>query len=438
MSVAVLAFPQVGNAGWTAPKTLSSPDADALEVRVAANVRGRHVAVWWRRLDGYNSTVEAAVGRAGGVFGPPATLSDPEPKDGGARPFITTGHNSDPDVTVDPWGSTIAVWIRRATDGPPFMDRVRAIVLAPGRTTGQRVNVSAETTGASHPAALVDGAGNATVFWTESDERVHWALRPAGGAFASPGAISNPAARVEWPDYAVAANGDAAVVWSSNGRVLAAVRPSGGGFGPGVQINAIGSSAIAPEVAMDRRGNALAVWVERQSDYADGEVKAAFRPAGGGFGAPRTLAEVFYTGTYEAAVGMSPQGEATIAWAGGALDPSFDAGVTAVLRSPGGEFGGLQRVSSVAAEEAPQVAYDRGGTTYVVWRHYDDRIRLRGRILAAVRPAGASRHRTTYISTRGANVWLPDLATGAAGDALAGWPRGSSTFSAQVAQHLAD
>jgi hypothetical protein len=435
--LSILAVPGASHAAWQAPLAVSSPDADTLAVRVATNVRGDRLVVWERYLDPYNTTVEATAARAGDAYGTPAMLSDPEPKDGDDRPFITTGLNSDPQVAVAPSGTAIAVWVQNSTDGPPFLDRIRAIVLPPGQTTGERVTVSAETPSPSHPGVLFDGAGNATAFWAEQDERVHVAVRPAGGSFGAPDAISNPASTIESPDYAVAANGDAAVVWSSYGRIVAAVGSSGGSFGPGIQLGPTASSALAPKVAMDPQGNALAVWVERQDDYANGEIKVAFRPAGGSFGQPQTAAEVFYSETYEAEVAMSPTGAATIVWRGGALRPQLDAGVTALIRSADGEFGALQRVSSSRPEEAPRVGYDEGGTEYMVWRHYDDQTTLAGRALAVVRPPGVPLGGSvTTISSIGANVWQPDLATGASGHAMVGWPRGRRIMRAEVADHL--
>jgi hypothetical protein len=229
--LSILAVPGASHAACHAPLPVSSPDADTLAVRVATNVRGDRLVVWKRYLDQYNTTVEATAARAGDAFGTPAMLSDPEPKDGDDRPFITTGLNSDPQVAVAPSGAAIAVSVQNSTDGPPFLDRIRAIVLPPGQTTGERVTVSAETADPSHPGVLFDGAGNATAFWAEQDERVHVAVRPASGSFRAPDAISNPASTIETPAYAVAANGDAAVVWSSYGRIVAAVRSSGGASG---------------------------------------------------------------------------------------------------------------------------------------------------------------------------------------------------------------
>jgi hypothetical protein len=90
-------------------------------------------------------------------------------------------------------------------------------------------------------------------------------------------------------DVEMAANGDVIAVWKYGTSVWAAIRPAGGSYSAPVQISSgtgiVGSGA--PVVAVDPAGNAVAAW--SQSDGSSQRTRAAFRPAGGAFGAADTI-----------------------------------------------------------------------------------------------------------------------------------------------------
>ena len=105
---------------WLAPVRVSSPTTGNSQtpVDVAVAPDGTTVAVW-RRFDGTNSRIQAAVRPAGGSFAAAVTLSD-------------AGVNaSQPSVAIDSVGTTTAVWeqdqgglevikARRRPSGGPF------------------------------------------------------------------------------------------------------------------------------------------------------------------------------------------------------------------------------------------------------------------------------------------------------------------------------
>ena len=108
-----------------APQDLSAAGQSASFSEVAVDGRGNAIAVW-RRFDGTNTIVQAAVRAAGGSFGAPQDLSAAGQKAG----F--------PEVAVDGRGNAIAVWQR--FDGTNFI--VQAAVRAAGGSFGAPQDLS--------------------------------------------------------------------------------------------------------------------------------------------------------------------------------------------------------------------------------------------------------------------------------------------------------
>lgn len=89
---------------WEMAKDLSAPGEDAGQARVALNESGNAVAVW-RRADGTNYVVQAAARPSGGAWQASPNLSVPKP------------YASGPRIAADPAGNALAVWERRADIG---------------------------------------------------------------------------------------------------------------------------------------------------------------------------------------------------------------------------------------------------------------------------------------------------------------------------------
>ena len=81
------------------------------------------------------------------------------------------------------------------------------------------------------------------------------------------------------------------MVWSrtdgTNYRIQARFRAADGTFSPPRRSPTSGRDAFEPQVAFDPSGNAIAVWT--QWDGANSRIYAAFRPAGGSFGAGQAI-----------------------------------------------------------------------------------------------------------------------------------------------------
>ena len=200
-----------------APQDLSAAGQSASFSEVAVDGRGNAIAVW-RRFDGTNFIVQAAVRAAGGTFGAAQDLSAAGQKAG----F--------PEVAVDGQGNAIAVWQR--FDGTNFI--MQAAVRAAGGSFGAPQDLSAAGQTAHDPQVAVDGRGNAIAVWSRSNGTnfiVQAAARAAGGSFGAPQDVSTAGQDAHVPQVAVDGRGNAIAVWSrSNGTndiVQAAVRAAG-------------------------------------------------------------------------------------------------------------------------------------------------------------------------------------------------------------------
>ena len=200
------------------PFDLSAPGQDAFDPQIAAARDGTIVSVW-RRSDGANDIVQAAIRPPDGPFGTPVDLSSP-------------GQSSlGPGVAVANDGSSTVVWYR--SDGAKHV--VQAATRPPGGSFGAPVNLSDAGEDASSPQIATAPDGTATAVWRGSD--------------------------------------------GANGFIQAATRSPGGQFGVSLDLSAAGQAAERPQVATALDGTATTVWV--QYGDANGVVKsiATSRPA---------------------------------------------------------------------------------------------------------------------------------------------------------------
>ena len=158
------------------------------------------------------------------------------------------------------------------------------------------INISDPGQDGFEPQVAVDGSGNVIAVWTRSDGtnfRIQSANRTPGGDWSTPQTISDPLQSASSPQIAVDPSGNAVAVWTrsdgTNLRIQAAYRPAGGSFGAAATVSASGQDASAPDVSMDNSGNALVAW--ERTDGTKLRVQAAIRSpgAGGVFGAITTL-----------------------------------------------------------------------------------------------------------------------------------------------------
>ncbi len=326
LTVQVATRPPSGS--FSAPLDLSPPGNESSSAsQVAEDAAGEATVVWNASVEKSNYIMEAAT-VAGGVPSAPAKLSAP-------------GQNAvSPTVAVDERGDAIVAWTR--SNGADEI--VQASYRTAGGTFGAPVNISAAGGNAIMPRVAIDAAGNATVVWERyngANEVVEEATRSVvTGSFAPKVALSNPAEGAIQPSVAVNTEGDTAVTWVRLGTsnvTQATVRPAGGKFSEpaSLSVSDAGCNASHPQVALDGRGDPTVVWAcaigfESVVEYANGTLAGTFSPTMG------LAFEAWFPSITEDAAGDTLVGYAT-----------FRAdGAAAAFRPAGGAFGAGQEVSS--------------------------------------------------------------------------------------------
>lgn len=218
-------------------------------------------------------------------------------------------------------------------------------------------------------ALAMSPTGDAAIAWldgpAEQDAMVEVRVRPAGGEFgpAVPLPGPGPGIGIGDPSVAMSASGETLVVWSRSGDaagVWVARRSPGGSFARPVDIS--GHEDISGiNLAMNRRGDAVVVWTAKEGppNASRDVVRAATRPAGGDFAPPVTLDAYTSANWTEARGAIDDAGGIVVVWS------SYDRGVRAALRQPGGSF-----TSPILLAEdgwSSALAMNGAGATVVAW-----------------------------------------------------------------------
>jgi hypothetical protein len=226
------------------------------EGRVAIGSAGNAVAVW-TYFDGEDQIIQSAV-REGASFSAPAQVSESGESAG------------EPAIGMDLAGNSTAVWSRNEGS-----DRaIQAAIRPPGGSFAALGDVSGSTGLGQSPVLAVNSGGTATAAWrltASSESFIQAATRLPGGAFSSPLTLSNGKDNPLFPDVAMNDAGAAIVAWSGeNGAdniTRATVRPAGGSFGGPVAISQSSPDLFHPHVSMDLAGDATAVWARSNGTH---------------------------------------------------------------------------------------------------------------------------------------------------------------------------
>jgi hypothetical protein len=227
-------------------QTISAAGQNAWDAQVAFDGQGNALAIW-TRSDGANARIEAAFRPVGGSFGAADVISE-------------SGQGAtEPQLAFDGAGNAIAVWLR--SDGTKW--RVQAATRPAGGSFGPAETLSEAGESASTPQLAVDPQGDALVAW-ELHSSVQVASRPAGGSFGAPERISSIDHNAIGPRIAIDRQGNALAVWwdqdATRTVTAVAMRPAGGSFGAPQAISDSGVEQLSPRVAFDDEGNAAATW----------------------------------------------------------------------------------------------------------------------------------------------------------------------------------
>ncbi len=240
-----------------------------------------------------------------------------------------------------------------------------------------------------------------------------------------PQALSSPSVKATGPRLAVAANGDATVMWrqrSASGvvRMVASTRVGGGPWSSPTSVSGGGTANKTQQaLAMNPVGGAVAVWKSGR------QIQFSRHPSGSGWTPPQAL-----TGTtrprFGPDVAMDTRGDVTVVWSELVTTSKLRRWVVkAVQRHPGSGWGHPFAVSGNLARHhwdyTPQVAMDERGDVTVAWlRGYPVEISDNCPGLMTRRRAAAS-GRWGSVSVLGGSCVVPLVRMNPAGETVTAW-----------------
>jgi hypothetical protein len=250
-------------AGFRRAKTISAAGHRADDPQVAFDRHGNATAVWVQ-IEGLFAVTTAARRPAWGDFGAPQQLSP-----GG------NVNAQDPQISVAPGGSAIAVW-NQADGGGPLV--VATAFARPGQGFGTSKVISAANKDSYTPRVQTDARGRATAVWIErppngaaGTQRVQAARSGPGGAFGASEVVGSSSVKdLDQPQISVTRGGAAVAAWIAATKagdtgpspLRSAVRqPARERFGRPRRVSAAGRSAGFPALADNGHRRAVAVWL---------------------------------------------------------------------------------------------------------------------------------------------------------------------------------
>jgi hypothetical protein len=391
---------------WQTPARLS-PSSRSLGPDIAVSPAGSGTVVWDHE-DGPDCPTQPAslscihiveaVTRATGTAGWQAPIEV-------ARPGIGAA----PKVAIDPAGNIAIVWIHDI--GAPRV--LQATIRPAGAATWPNANdLSGTPLQIKNHAVALDAAGNAVAVWAQRDSNTFYVvgdLRPAsGGVWRAPVALSSISADASaGPALAAVRSGEVLVAWIDGGalRVVRGNASTGAWDQPLTPAAGGPSSDTDVDIALNSAGHAIAVWSWL------GVVHAAFRPAGGNWGA---VADVGAAGSGPSHVqaAINNAGGVAVVWRdGNALKGAGRSRSTGNWTAP-------KTIATNVAQSGAVVAMNGAGNAAAVWPNGTT-----GAIRGAIRPAGGAWQPPVRVSDPASSA--PAIAIDSASRAVAAWNRTS-------------
>ena len=400
---------------WQSAQLIETDNAgDAASPQVAVDAAGNALAVW-QQSDGTRINIWANRYTAGSGWGS-AVLIETD----------NAGDAYSPQVTVDAAGNALAVWYQ--SDGT--RSNIWANRYTVGSGWGNAVLIETDNAGDAYsPQVTVDAAGNALAVWYQSDGTRSniWANRYTVGSGWGNAALieTDNAGDAFFPQVAVDAAGNALVVWyQSDGiryNIWANRYTAGSGWGTAALIETDTGEALFPQVAVDAAGNALAVWY--QSDGTRYNIWANRYTAGSGWGSA-TLIETDNAGNaVNPHVAFDAAGNALAVW--DQLDGTrYNIWANRYTVDSGWGSAALIETDNTGSAAGSQVAVDAAGNALAVWHQSDG---TRDSIRANRYTAGSGWGNAALIETNAGGAVEPQVAFDAAGNALAVWYQSDGT-----------
>lgn len=407
-AIACALLAPAAQAGWLPPVDISEPSEAAGNPHVVLDSEGNATAVW-DRWNGIDTVVESAYRPAGEGWGAPVDLSEPELE----GEVVPGSHNADsPQIVVDRNGNVTVLWERYA--GTKIV--LQSVDRPAGGSWTEPVDLGEVNLGVSpDPWIAVDWEGNTTAVWKRG-EVIQSAFRPFAGSWGAPIPISGEESF--GPQAAMDARGDATAVWmhfdGSRDVVESAYRPEGGEWESPTLVSQPGEEGGNPHVALDAKGDSLVVW--RGESEGDEFARAAYRPAGGSWGAPVNVSS---EGEHveELRAALDPDGNAIVAWAGDTGEEGGYSIARAAFKPVGGEWGTPSELSADGGNAFPSdVVFDTSGNAAVVWQRSDGASNI---VQAAYRPADEEWEPAVDLSEEGKQGMNAVVVLDAPGDATA-------------------
>jgi hypothetical protein len=327
------------------------------------------------------------------------------------------------DLELDAQGNATAVWVEYA----PWRV-VKAATRPRGGVWSQPVTLSNATEeGAWNPQVAVGANGETAVLWSSNyhppaqTQTVFAVTREAGGEWSRPVEISKQGGReLTWqPQVVVDAEGNATAIWSEETELADAIvtstRPKGGEWSAPVEVSAK-EEAVGdrPELAVDSQGDVTAVWIWHVGESERGIVQSATRPAGGAWSAPVDLSATDGRAVLSQ-LAVDPRGDAVAVWKSETAER-----VQAASRTANGTWGAAVDLSEGEAYE-PDVAIDPQGNATAVWESNDGVGRL---VHTSTSALGGQWSVPVDISERDEANWIgafPQIVVDSQGNATAAW-----------------
>lgn len=300
-----------------------------------------------------------------------------------------------PHLAIDADGNGMVVWEQSDGSHKSIWAR-RYNVVNSQWEVADVIEISSED--ANAPQISVDANGNFIAVWRGYDGIVHkrynlWSNRYVAGAgwgvaalisnnTTDPGAVSDPlvSGNADTPHVAMDVAGNALAIWAQSNRIYANRYAVGAGWGTAQIIdNDVNWLASAPRIAMTANGNAYAVW-EQYADAVLGDTIPPFK---------NIMANRYAPG---------------LGWQ------------TAVLIE----------TNNTGHAQMPQVAVDGFGNATVVWRQWDV-AHYSVWSNRYVRASGQWDAAALIETDNAGDVFNPQIAVSAAGDALAVWGQSNGT-----------
>jgi hypothetical protein len=406
----VLAFAGRAEAGaWGPSVAVSTAGEESLHVRLGADAAGDQVAVW-ERVAGTNEwVVEAAVRPAGGGWSSPVEVS-----------AVALGIRN-PDVAVNATGDAIVVW----QEGTPSGAGIKAAL---GDVSGNWGTPETVSTGfdLSRPVVGIDDTGDAVAAWREELPNTEYGTGVKileGGTWGSLATYGPNSASYDGRLLAVDPAGDAVLVNYYEGAIEAVGRSAGGPWGSVETVKSGGGVRIqAPQLALSANGEAVAVWANGSPGNA--AIEAARMDVAGIWGNPE---EVHAAGDlHQPSIAIDGAGKATAVWA------NYGFGGRSAFESATQDSGGAWTAAPALTvpEESyePQIKLLPSGAAIVLWWPWRQSVHHYA-VAAAERAADGTWGPELELGDEGEEIYFPVFTTDAAGGATVAWlSEGSSDY----------